>query len=82
MNKGIGDIEAFIVDWLKEQLEQVVDIQANFAAVGMDSIDAVQLTDDLAQFIGVEELPVSVILEHPTAADLARHLADVAALAA
>lgn len=78
MTKDITDIESFIRVWMKEQLEQDVEPGANFAAVGMDSLDAVQLTDELAQFIGVEELPVSLVLDHPTTRELAEHLAELA----
>jgi acyl carrier protein len=76
MSKPVEAIQAFIATWLKEQLEQEVEADANFAAIGMDSLDAVRLTDDLAAFIDVEEVPVSVILDHPTASALARHLAE------
>jgi acyl carrier protein len=75
MTRDVKDIESFAVRWLKEQLEQDVDADANFAALGMDSLDAVRFTDDLAEFIGVEEVPVSLILDHPTARELAGHLA-------
>jgi acyl carrier protein len=76
MSKGIAELETFMVAWLREQLEQEVDADANFAAIGMDSLDAVRFTDELAEFIGVDELPVSLILDHPTTAELARHLAE------
>ena len=78
MTKQIGDIEAFIVTWMKEQLEQDVDLEANFAAIGIDSLDAVRFTDDLAAFLGVDELPVSLVLDHPTARELAKHLGSLA----
>jgi acyl carrier protein len=71
------EIETFISRWLKEHLEQDVELDANFGAVGMDSLDAVQLIDDLAQLVGAEELPISLILEHPTTAELAEHLAGI-----
>jgi acyl carrier protein len=74
MTRGIQDIETFIAAWLKEQLEQEVGSDANFAALGMDSLDAVRFTDELAEFIGFDELPVSLILDHPTGAELARYL--------
>ena len=77
MTKDVRDIETFVVRWLKEQLEQDVDSDANFAALGMDSLDAVRFTDELAEFIGVEEVPVSLILDHPTARELAGHLAGL-----
>lgn len=79
MTRDRQDIESFISNWLKEQLDQEVESHANFGAVGMDSLDAVQLIDDLALFLGVEELSISLILEHPTTAELATHLADVSA---
>lgn len=82
MNKPVEAIQVFITTWLKEQLEQDVAADANFAAIGMDSLDAVRLTDDLATFIGVDEVPVSLILDHPTAGALARHLAELSSEAA
>jgi acyl carrier protein len=75
MTRNVGNIETFIAQWLKDQLEQEVDSEANFATLGMDSLDAVRFTDDLAEFIGVDEVPVSLILDHPTARELAQHLA-------
>lgn len=69
----------FTLKWLAEQLEQEVSADANFAALGLDSLDAVRLTDDLAALIGVEELPVSLILDHPTANALGEHLVKLQA---
>jgi len=77
--KDRKDIESFISNWFKAQLEQDVELHANFGAVGMDSLDAVQLIDDLALFLDVEELPISLLLEHPTTAELATQLADLSA---
>jgi acyl carrier protein len=77
MTRETTDIEMFIANWMKEQLEQEVDSDANFAAVGMDSLDAIRFTDDLAAFIGVDELPISLILDHPTGRDLAKHLGEL-----
>ena len=77
MTISTTDIETFVVAWLKEELEQDVDCQDDFATVGIDSLDAVRLTDDLADFIGVEELPVSLILDHPTTAKLAEHISSI-----
>jgi acyl carrier protein len=79
MTSDNQDIETFISDWLKDHLEQDVELDANFGAIGMDSLDAVQLIDDLAQFVGVDELPISLILEHPTTAELAKHVANLSA---
>jgi acyl carrier protein len=79
MTKDSSDIENYINAWLKEELEQEVDSEANFAALGMDSLDAVRLTDDLAEFMGIEELPVTLILDHPTTSELAAHLSRLRA---
>jgi acyl carrier protein len=82
MTRGIREIEGFIAAWIKEQLEQEVDAEANFAAIGMDSLDAVRFTDELAEFMGLDELPISLMLDHPTAAALARYLAQQSSVTA
>lgn len=67
----------FITKWLAEQLGQAeVSADANFATLGLDSLDAVELTDALAAHLGVEELPVSMILDYPSASSLAQELAS------
>ena len=70
-------ISSFIVAWLEEQLGQQVNPEAEFAALGLDSLDAVRLTDALAGRLGVDELPVGVMLEHPSIPALSGHLATL-----
>lgn len=68
------DLTAFITDWLGRQLGHGIQPDANFGALGLDSLDAVELTDALAEKLGVDELPVSLILDHASPAALAAHL--------
>jgi hypothetical protein len=70
-------IEMFIADWMKEQLKQEVDSESNLAALGVGSVHAAPFMNDLAEFVGMKEVPVRLLLEHPTAGGLARHLAMV-----
>jgi acyl carrier protein len=70
-------ISDFIVQWLSEQLGQQVGADAEFAALGLDSLDAVRMTDALAAKLGVDELPVALVLEHPSVSSLATHLATL-----
>lgn len=65
----------FIRQWLAQQLGHAASDMANFAALGLDSLDAVELTDALAAEFGLGELPVSIILDHPSATELAQALA-------
>jgi acyl carrier protein len=74
MAKTENEIVWFMVRWLSEQLRREVGADANFAALGLDSIDMVRLTDALAEDMGVEELPISLVLDHPTISALAAQL--------
>ena len=70
-------IEEFVTRWLSEQLGQNVSPEGNFGALGMDSLDAVELTDALADLLQVEQVDVSLVLDHPTPARLAEHLSQI-----
>lgn len=78
MTQDRKEIEVFVTNWLSRQLGQAVNAQANFGALGMDSLDAVELTDALADELGVEQVDVSLILDHPTPARLADFLSSQA----
>jgi acyl carrier protein len=77
MARDVNEISAFIVEWLSEQLGQPVNPDAELAGLGIDSLDAVRLTDALAVRLGVEELSVELMLEHPSIPALSRHLATL-----
>ncbi|HEY4058510.1 MAG TPA: acyl carrier protein [Kofleriaceae bacterium] len=77
MARDAKQISEFIVQWLSEQLGQKVGADAEFTALGLDSLDAVRMTDALAAKLSVDELPVSVVLEHPSVSALATHLASL-----
>jgi acyl-CoA synthetase (AMP-forming)/AMP-acid ligase II/acyl carrier protein len=51
-----------------------IDIDAPFAQYGLDSSVAISLTDELAQWLGVEQLEPMLFWEHPSIAALATHL--------
>jgi acyl carrier protein len=70
------EIADFITEWLSQQLGQEVSAEANFGALGLDSLDAVELTDALADKLGREQIDVSLILDYPTAVRLGEHLAN------
>lgn len=70
-----SEIRWFIVGWLSEQLQREIAEDASFAALGLDSLDFVRLTDALAEHLGVDELPVTLVLDYPTIPALATYLA-------
>jgi acyl carrier protein len=69
------ELKTFIVSWLSEQLGRAVNQDASLAALGLDSLDAVRLADALAEKLGVDELPVSVVLDQPSVVALVDTLA-------
>jgi acyl carrier protein len=71
---GNEEILSFTTEWLSVQLGQPVLPEANFGALGMDSLDAVALTDALADKLGLDELPVSMVLDYPSALALSEQL--------
>ena len=77
MRRDAKAISTFIVGWLEEQLGQQVSAEAEFAALGIDSLDAVRLTDSLAAQLGIDDLPVALMLEHPSIPALSTHLATL-----
>jgi acyl carrier protein len=71
------EIRDFCLDYLRKNLEippnEIVP-EANFARLGLDSGNSIHFLVGLEEWLG-RELDPEVIYDHPTVADLARHLA-------
>jgi acyl-CoA synthetase (AMP-forming)/AMP-acid ligase II/acyl carrier protein len=70
------NITRFITSWLSELLGRPVDPDAEFATLGLDSIEAVRLIDALAENLGYEIDPMLAALDYPSASLLGNHLAS------
>jgi acyl carrier protein len=55
--------------------QETVDPDAKFARLGLDSANSVYLIVELEDWLGLELTP-DLVFEHPTIAELARHLAE------
>ncbi len=76
---AIDQIEAWLLPWASTTLKldrERLDRDTVFMELGLDSVDAVFMISELEAMLGVR-LPTSVVLEHPTARLLARHVARV-----
>jgi acyl carrier protein len=72
-----AEIRAFCLDYLRNNLEipaEEIVPEADFARLGLDSGSSVHFLVGLEEWLG-RELDPEVIYQHPTVADLARHLA-------
>jgi acyl-CoA synthetase (AMP-forming)/AMP-acid ligase II/acyl carrier protein len=77
-------IETWLLDWLMRRAEVPqgeLDRDKPLADYGIDSLAAVELSQELEKWLGVELTPI-LAWNHPTAALLARYLAGEAARAA
>ncbi len=77
--------EAAIRDWCVAYLAKslgrsagLINADAKFARLGMDSASSVFLLVDLEEWLNIE-LPAETLLQHPTINKLARHLATYGA---
>lgn len=71
-----------IQNWLLDQIAAEtgqnpaeIDINLPFAAVGLDSVQAISLTGELEDLLGIELEP-TLIFEYPTISRLAKFLAQ------
>lgn len=55
--------------------QESVDPDVKFARLGLDSANSVYLIVELEDWLGLELTP-DLVFEHPTIAELARHLAE------
>jgi acyl carrier protein len=74
--------EHLVADWLIERIAAATDVDPGtihedvpFRELGLSSIRAVELSDDLARWTGVELSP-TVAFEHPTIGAVAAHVAE------
>ena len=75
------NIEQWLVQWLTQRLRlerSQIESDKALADYGVDSVMAVELTQDLEDFLTLSQpLEVTLAWSFPTIADLARHLATV-----
>ena len=80
-NPSETEISEWCVKYLARTLdlpEATVDPRASLARLGLDSANSIYLIVELEEWLRVE-LTAEVIVEHPSIAQLARHLAQRAA---
>jgi acyl carrier protein len=77
----LQSIEVEICNWCAEYLANTLNLSKDeiradvkFARLGLDSANSVFLLVELEEWIGLE-LASDLLFEHPTIAELARHLA-------
>ncbi|MEU7560367.1 type I polyketide synthase [Streptomyces eurythermus] len=72
-------VRAQAAEVLGHPLVQDVDPARRFLELGFDSLASVELSRRLSSATGLT-LPTTVVFDHPTATDLARHIAEVSAV--
>lgn len=73
----VNEAVAWIVDYLSKRLEpapSVMQLDAPFSELGVDSMFAVVMAEDIAVWTGVES-PSNLLYQHPTINELARYIA-------
>jgi acyl carrier protein len=74
------DLQDWLVSRLAQQLKvgpDVIDVSQPFARYGLDSVEAVSLSADLAAWLG-RTLPATLAWDYPTIKALSSHLAQEA----
>jgi acyl carrier protein len=77
MSEKEKEITSFLVRWLTEQLKRPITANSHFAKLGIDSLDVVRMTDALAEHLGLDELSVELVMDHPSVEALATHVATL-----
>ena len=78
-----SDIQAWCAAYLRKALklpEHTIDVNTEFAALGLDSAESVFFVSAIEDWLGLE-LASDTVMEHPTLAKLARFIADQLAAA-
>lgn len=72
------DIEAWCTDYLRQALklrDARVDVNADFASLGLDSAESVFFVSAIEDWLGLE-LSSDTAMEHPTISELAHFVAN------
>ncbi|GFE67448.1 AMP-dependent synthetase and ligase, acyl-CoA synthase [Chroococcus sp. FPU101] len=76
----VTKIEKWLIDWLSQKLKiptQTIDPKQSFADYGIDSVIAVELAQDLQEWLALpQELEVTIAWNFPTIETLAQYLAQ------
>ncbi|ELR99536.1 AMP-binding protein [Gloeocapsa sp. PCC 73106] len=76
---SLREIQNWLMNWLSQKLKishQNLDPQQSFAEYGIDSVIAVELAQDLQEWLGYEqELEATIAWNYPTIAALSQYLA-------
>lgn len=74
-----------ISDWLRQRLstvlgidERAIDPDITFDRYGLDSVQAVEMTEDLGRALRLPDLSATLLYDYPTIHQLARHLVAAA----
>jgi acyl carrier protein len=79
--KNANEIRAWLVGWIAREIRveaRQVEVDEPFVNLGLSSRQAVSLSGDLEDWLGVEVEP-SAAWDHPSIAALSSHLARAAA---
>ena len=77
MDAATQKLTDFMLGWLGQQLQHPVAADAELASLGLDSIDMVRLADAVAEHLGMDDLPVAVLLDHASVGAAAAHVAKL-----
>jgi acyl carrier protein len=76
-----SEIQTWLKNWIAEKLRQpisTIDVNKAFADYGMDSVTAIELTQDLQEWLNISQpLDVTIAWNFPTINALANYLGEV-----
>lgn len=74
----VAAVQTWLVNWLSQELKiepQAIKLNKSFADYGLDSVVAVELAEDLGNWLG-RELDATIAWNFPTITSLAAHLVE------